>query len=109
MKHLKISCGVATALMITTTNVWAVEGVRQDNSGIFVWAFLSVCALIVVAQLVPALMLLLGFIKAAGTLVQKRIYASSRTPWMNGVHQGRGGIDTDEAEAPVAESRPNGD
>jgi hypothetical protein len=42
--------------------VWAAGG-REDNSDLFVWIFLVFCALIVVAQLVPALMVLLGFTK----------------------------------------------
>ena len=39
------------------------------KSGILVSAFVGVCALVVVAQLVPALMLVAGFIKG---LVQKK-------------------------------------
>ncbi|MBN2809762.1 MAG: hypothetical protein JXR80_09750 [Deltaproteobacteria bacterium] len=35
------------------------------KSGILVSVFVGICALIVVAQLVPALMLLMGFIKAS--------------------------------------------
>lgn len=42
--------------------VWAAVG-REDNSDLFVWIFLVFCALIVVAQLIPALMVLLGFTK----------------------------------------------
>jgi len=36
---------------------------RADHSGILVWAFLGFCALIVVAQLVPAVMMTLGIVK----------------------------------------------
>jgi hypothetical protein len=42
--------------------VWATGG-REDNSDLFVWIFLVFCAMIVVAQLIPALMVLLGFTK----------------------------------------------
>ncbi len=39
----------------------AAEGAaRQDTSGVFVWVFLGVCALIVVAQLVPAILMAIG-------------------------------------------------
>ncbi len=41
----------------------AASGAREDNSGIFVWIFLGFCALIVVAQLLPALLMMLGFAK----------------------------------------------
>jgi len=36
---------------------------RADHSGILVWAFLGFCALIIVAQLVPAAMMALGIVK----------------------------------------------
>ena len=36
---------------------------REDGSGLLVWAFLGFCALIIVAQLLPALFVLLGIIK----------------------------------------------
>ena len=39
------------------------EGAREDNSSIFVWIFLALCALIIVGQLIPALLVLTGFAK----------------------------------------------
>lgn len=46
--------------------VWASEASREaDRSDLFVWIFLAFCALIIVAQLIPALMMLLGFAKGA--------------------------------------------
>lgn len=42
--------------------VWAATG-KEDNSDLFVWIFLGFCALIVVAQLIPAAMVLLGLAK----------------------------------------------
>ncbi|BCR06663.1 hypothetical protein DESUT3_37320 [Desulfuromonas versatilis] len=41
----------------------AASAAREDHSGIVVWVFLGICALIVVAQLVPAVMVLLGLVK----------------------------------------------
>jgi len=35
----------------------------EDNSGIFVWVFLGFCALIVVAQVIPAVLLMTGMVK----------------------------------------------
>lgn len=55
-----------------------------DKSGILFNSFVGVCALIVVAQLVPALMLVIGFIKASVAYAQKK-------------------------EAPFNESSPNGE
>lgn len=63
MRNLKLAYGVVSALLITTTNVWAAAGTRQDNSGIFVWAFLGLCALIVVAQTIPALFMVVGAVR----------------------------------------------
>ena len=42
------------------------------KSGVLVSVFVGICALIVVAQLVPALMLVLGFIKASVGLSHKK-------------------------------------
>lgn len=42
---------------------WAAANGREDNSNLFVWIFLGFCALIIVAQLIPALLVLLGFAK----------------------------------------------
>ena len=38
-------------------------GAREDSSSIFVWIFLALCALIIVGQLIPALLILTGFAK----------------------------------------------
>jgi hypothetical protein len=44
--------------------LWAAEAAaREDNSDLFVWIFLAFCALIIVAQLIPAAMMVLGFSK----------------------------------------------
>lgn len=48
-------CGNAAPLWAAGT------AVVEDNSDLFVWLFLAFCALIVVAQLIPAVMMLLGF------------------------------------------------
>lgn len=48
-------CGNAAPLWAAGT------AVVEDNSDLFVWIFLAFCALIVVAQLIPAVMMLLGF------------------------------------------------
>ncbi|WP_298267648.1 hypothetical protein [Geobacter sp.] len=45
----------------TVVPALAASGAREDNSGIFVWIFLGFCALIIVAQLLPAVMMMLGF------------------------------------------------
>lgn len=47
----------------SASSAYAASGAREDNSGIFVWVFLGMCALIVVAQIVPALLILMGLVK----------------------------------------------
>ncbi len=52
------------ALVIgSASTAFAASGAREDNSGMFVWIFLGFCALIVAAQLIPAVMVTLGFAK----------------------------------------------
>jgi hypothetical protein len=60
---------VKNALMMTigsASSAFAASGAREDNSGLFVWIFLGFCALIIVAQLMPAVLMMLGFAKAMG-------------------------------------------
>lgn len=52
--------GLVTA---TATNVFAATGAREDSSGLLVWIFLGFCALIVVAQLIPAILMFSGMLK----------------------------------------------
>lgn len=49
--------------LCSASSAYAATGAREDNSGIFVWAFLGLCALIVVAQVMPALLMLTGLVK----------------------------------------------
>jgi hypothetical protein len=64
MKMVKKFGLVIVAFCVNAAPLWAVDaGAREDNSGLFVWIFLAFCALIIVAQLIPAAMMLLGFSK----------------------------------------------
>ena len=47
-----------TAILATATPAFAAG--REDTSGIFVWAFLGLCALIVALQVVPAVLMMVG-------------------------------------------------
>ncbi len=62
MKPLTALFG-AVAGIIPAATAFAATGAREDNSGIFVWIFLGFCALIVIGQLLPAVMMILGFAK----------------------------------------------
>jgi hypothetical protein len=54
----------------------AANGMSADHSGFLVWAFLGLCALIVVAQLAPAALLLVGMVKG---LAQSRRESKATT------------------------------
>ena len=58
----QIGLGIA-AFLGNVTPLWAADAAREDNSNWFVWIFLAFCALIVVAQLIPAMLMMLGFAK----------------------------------------------
>ncbi|OHB27020.1 MAG: hypothetical protein A2X84_07335 [Desulfuromonadaceae bacterium GWC2_58_13] len=63
MNKLTLSA-ITFALLSPISSAFAASG-RSDNSGFVVWVFLGFCALIVVAQVVPALMVMLGLVKGA--------------------------------------------
>ena len=68
MKNLTLTRKLALGMMLVcgdATTTWAAGSAREDNSDLFVWIFLAFCALIVVAQLIPAAMMLMGFAKGA--------------------------------------------
>jgi len=55
-----------TALLLapaTLALALADAGTRQDNSHYLVWAFLGMCALIVIVQLMPVAILAFGLVK----------------------------------------------
>ena len=80
-----------------------------NKSGVFTCVFIGICALIIVSQLVPALVMFLGFIKSLVESVRLKMVASNLTPWMSEVHQGVGGIGDEEHKEkdPVAPPPPH--
>ena len=62
-----------TTIVVTLAPVSAfaaASGLREDNSVIFVWVFLGFCALIVVAQVIPAVLLMTGMVKGLVSVVK---------------------------------------
>jgi hypothetical protein len=55
--------GPIMATFFSAAPLWAATAAQDDNSDLFVWIFLAFCALVVVAQLIPAILMLLGFAK----------------------------------------------
>jgi len=63
---------LTTLLLLNGTAFAATTAGRTDHSGILVWTFLGFCALIVVAQLLPALMVILGEVKSKSSASEKQ-------------------------------------
>ncbi|MEA2108813.1 MAG: hypothetical protein U9P07_05275 [Pseudomonadota bacterium] len=61
---MKTTISTIFLVLAAISPAFAAESVVVYKSGILVIVFVGVCALIVVAQLVPALILFMGFIKA---------------------------------------------
>ncbi|MCK5351347.1 hypothetical protein KAJ77_02145 [bacterium] len=64
MKTIRALLTTATIILLTVHQAWAVDTTQTYQSGMLVLVFLGVCALIIVAQMVPALILMLGTISA---------------------------------------------
>lgn len=71
MKSAKSLLQAIALLLAPATTAFAASS-RHDNSGIFVWVFLGFCAIIVVAQLIPAILVLLGIAKGVATSAPKQ-------------------------------------
>lgn len=63
MKALRNTTMAMVMWMTMASPALAVDTTKTYSSGILVGAFLAFCALIVVVQLLPTIMLLVGFIK----------------------------------------------
>ena len=64
MKTIRTLLTTAAIILLTVHQAWAVDTTQTYQSGMLVLVFLGVCALIIVAQMVPALILMLGTISA---------------------------------------------
>jgi hypothetical protein len=62
MKTLK-STAMGTLMLMLASPALAVDTTTTYSSGILVGVFLAFCALVVVVQLMPTIMLLVGFIR----------------------------------------------
>lgn len=62
----------------SVTSALAASGAREDNSGVFVWIFLGFCALIIVAQMVPAILTMIGAAKGVRESLGHKAEVKSR-------------------------------
>ena len=72
MKTIRTLFTAAAMVILTFHQAWAVDTSQTYQSGILVLLFLGICALIVVAQMVPALILMLGAISAFAKKIRGR-------------------------------------
>ena len=72
---------MTVAMMVgTSLPALAVDTSRTYSSGLLIGLFLGFCALLVVVQLMPSLMLLAGFIKGLARRTETRAAVSAETP-----------------------------
>lgn len=72
MKTLKRT-GMGTLMLMLASPALAVDTTTTYSSGILVGVFLAFCALVVVVQLMPTIMLLVGFIKGLLKSTDKQV------------------------------------
>lgn len=73
------AAGFLAAYLGSVATAFAASGAREDNSGVFVWIFLGFCALIVVAQLVPAVLTMFGMAKGVAEGMKEKAEAKATT------------------------------
>jgi len=78
MKTTERICATLLTTLAPVTALAATGG-REDTSGIFVWAFLGLCALIVAAQVVPAILMAVGAVKGAAEGLRERRETATET------------------------------
>jgi len=63
MKTLRTTTLTVMMALASSIPAFAVDTAKTYSSGLLIAVFLAFCALLVVAQLLPSIMLLVGFIK----------------------------------------------
>lgn len=80
LNTIKAAVPALAALALAATPALAVDTSVTYKSGVLVLVFLGVLALIVVAQLVPALILMVGFVKGVfAAITRKKAVAAEAT------------------------------
>jgi hypothetical protein len=78
MKANAASLMSGVLLLATASSALAETAARQDHSQLLVWAFLGMCALIVIIQLMPVVMIAYGLVK--GLLKGKETPVAAEVP-----------------------------
>ena len=66
---------MAIALVLTAVPAFAVDTTKVYSSGLLIIVFIGVCALLVVSQMIPAILLLLGMVK--GLVFKSKVASES--------------------------------
>ena len=64
---MRTAINTIIATVATATTALAANGGQAEEPGILAWAFMGFCAVILVGQLVPAAMLVIGAVKGLAT------------------------------------------
>ena len=64
---MRTAINTIIATIATTTTAFAANGAAAEEPGILAWGFMEFCAVILVGQLVPAAMLVIGAVKGLAT------------------------------------------
>ncbi|GAM10036.1 hypothetical protein OR1_02322 [Geobacter sp. OR-1] len=60
MKKLTTTLSATVAALLPAATAFAASGAREDNIGFFAWLFMGFCAIVIIGQFVPAIMMMLG-------------------------------------------------
>jgi hypothetical protein len=63
MKTMRVFCNALSVLLATVPCAFAATTTKVYSSGVLILAFLGMCALVVVIQLIPAIVVLFGMVK----------------------------------------------
>jgi hypothetical protein len=63
---MRTTINTIIALVATTTTAFAANGTAEEP-GLLAWGFMGFCAVILVGQIVPAAMLVIGAVKGLAT------------------------------------------
>jgi hypothetical protein len=64
---MRTTINTIIATLATTAPAFAANGAANEEPGLLVWGFMGFCAVILVGQLVPAVMLVVGAVKGLAT------------------------------------------
>jgi len=77
MKTMQTTTMSVVMALGSSVPAWAVDTSKTYSSGVLIAVFLAFCALIVVVQLAPSIMLLVGFIKGLARRTETKAEAQA--------------------------------